>query len=310
MKVIFNMLDGVILVARPASTLLLALALLLAAGAACYTGPDVGASFAAPRGTSPGADAGVTVSGLPCEIAELVAKHCGACHADPPRTGAKSTLTSREALLTEWEGRPLGVVALERMRDTSSPMPPEGLLPEVDVAAFAAWVEAGMPEGTCGAIGGTPTAPVKLTCTSGRFWTEDADEGDERMTPGQACIACHTRENAEHRKDDDDDDDELEAPAFTAAGTVYRTLHEPDDCFGFGSAGVQVVLTGADGRKHILPVNQAGNFMTETPLALPYTASVVRVGKTRAMKTAQTDGDCNGCHAAEGGEAPGRIVGP
>lgn len=200
------------------------------------------------------------------------------------------------------------------MRDANAPMPPDALPSAADVAAFAAWVDAGMPEGTCGSVG--PVAAPEPVCTSGRWWTEGDDEGDELMTPGQACIGCHTKENrGEHGKpdededDDDEDDEELEAPAFTAAGTVYPSLHEPDDCFGL-SGGAQVVLVGADGVKQTLAVNRAGNFMTERPLALPYTASVVRNGKTRAMKAAQTDGDCNGCHTATGGDAPGRILAP
>jgi mono/diheme cytochrome c family protein len=190
-------------------------------------------------------------------------------------------------------------------------MPPEGLLSEADVTTFAKWIDEGMPEGTCGAVDGNSHTPIELKCTSARFWTEGDDEGDELMTPGQACISCHTKENLEHSsKDDDDDDHELEAPAFTAAGTVYPTLHEPDDCFGLGTKGTQVVITGADGKKLTLAVNRAGNFMTEEAIALPYKASVVRGGKTRSMKTAQDDGDCNKCHTAEGGDAPGRIVGP
>ncbi|HVH47627.1 MAG TPA: hypothetical protein VM925_35070 [Labilithrix sp.] len=293
--------------------LLLVLSLAAGAGGACYTGPDIGAATGGPSATEPTVDASAPPNGLPCEIAALIEKHCAACHASPPRTGAKTVLTSREALLASWEGRPLGVVSVERMRDVASPMPPEGLLSEADVAMFAKWVDDGMPEGTCGAVSNDVShTPIETKCTSARFWTEGDDEGDEEMTPGQTCITCHTQENEEHARkhDEDEEDDELEAPAFTAAGTVYPTLHEPDDCFGLGTSGTQVVLTGADGRKLTLSVNRAGNFMTEAPLALPYTASVVRAGKTRTMKTPQTSGDCNGCHTAQGGDAPGRIVAP
>jgi mono/diheme cytochrome c family protein len=294
--------------------LLLCLALVTGALAACYTGPDIGTASSGPTASAPtGNGAGTATRGLPCEIATLIETQCASCHGAPPRSGATTTLTAREALAGDWEGRPLGVVALERMRDTASPMPPEGPLPAADVDAFAKWVDEGMPEGTCGSVDGNAHTPVELKCMSGRFWTEGDDEGDELMTPGQACIACHTKENTEHASkndEDDDEDDELEAPAFTAAGTVYPTLHEPDDCFGIGTSGTQVILTGADGKRQTLTVNRAGNFMTELPLALPYTASVVRGGNTRTMKAAQNDGDCNGCHTAEGGVAPGRILAP
>lgn len=321
LKVIFTMVEFAA-VSLDGTTLLLLLAVAGAVASACYTGPDIGTATSVASAPAASGDAGRPPSGLPCEIVTLIEKHCASCHASPPRTGAKSVVTTREALLAEWEGRPLAVVSLERMRETLAPMPPEGLLPESEVAMFATWVEAGMPEGTCGSAAGAAPAPIELKCTSNRFWTEGDDEGDKLMTPGRACIGCHTKENRkhagkrddEHGEDDDDEHDgeehELEAPAFSAAGTVYPTLHEPDDCFGLGATGTQVILTGADGRELTLAVNRAGNFMTERKIALPYRARVVRGGKTRAMKAAQTDGDCNRCHTAEGGDAPGRIVGP
>jgi mono/diheme cytochrome c family protein len=298
----------------PPRHILLVSALGLAAIAACYTGPDIGAAKVSGASPTDPAGTNTVANGLPCDVATIIQQKCVSCHGSPPRTGAKSTIASRDDLLSDWEGRPLGVVSLERMRDTAAPMPPEGLLSEAEIATFAKWVDEGMAEGTCSEAVGAPP-PINIKCTSGRFWTEGDDEGDELMTPGQACISCHTKENLEHsskKKDDEEEDeeeDELEAPAFTAAGTVYPSLHEPDDCFGLGS-GAQIILTGADGKKQTLTVNRAGNFMTELPLVLPYKASVVRNGKTRAMKTAQEDGDCNGCHTAEGGDAPGRIIAP
>jgi hypothetical protein len=304
--------------------ILLASALAIAIASACYTGPDIGTPGATPTpraATSPSEPAPVEANGLPCEIATIIEKRCVSCHGSLPRSGAKSTIRSREDLRADWEGRPLGVVSLERMRDAASPMPPEGLLAEADVTTFAKWVEGGMAEGTCGAVTSPPPAAPTLRCTSSHTWTKDDDDGDVLMTPGQACINCHTQENLEHEfkkleqddddeHDDDDDGHELEAPAFTAAGTVYPTLYEPDNCYGLNAAGTQVVIEGADGAKQTLTVNRAGNFMTELPIALPYRASVVRNGKVRAMKATQTDGDCNGCHTAAGGDAPGRIVAP
>jgi hypothetical protein len=204
------------------------------------------------------------------------------------------------------------------MRDETAPMPPTGLLSEEETAVLDAWVAAGMPRGSC-ETKPDPT-PVQLTCTSGVYWTEGDDEGDKLMTPGQACITCHTQIATGHNKDDDDDDDDDDgdddgdddAPLFTFAGTVYPTLYEPDDCFGVNgtSTGAKVVLEGADGRTLTLDVNRSGNFMTEVPLALPYTASVTRNGKTAKMTTPQTNGDCNTCHSERAGEAGGRITPP
>jgi hypothetical protein len=221
-------------------------------------------------------------------------------------------------MLADWDGRTLGAVALARMRDTAAPMPPTGLLSEEEIAVFAKWVEDGMPEGACGAVETSPDAasPPAIKCTSGRFWNDDEDEGDARMTPGRACVSCHA-EHAKKERDEheDDEEEEEEAPLFTFAGTVYPTAFEPDDCFGLGS-GTKVVLTGADGMTLTLTPNTAGNFMTKVPLALPYKASVVRNGKTLSMKAEQTDGDCNGCHSVPGTPTPempsppGRIVAP
>jgi len=248
-------------------------------------------------------------------VADVLARTCLSCHAAPPRRGAKSTLLSRADLAGPWENAAsLAHLSLERMRDALRPMPPDAptATTEADIAILAAWIEGGMKEGSCATAPPIP-APATPVCTSGRFWNDDDDEGSPLMTPGRACIQCHDLENIKKAKDDDDDDDdddELEAPAFTAAGTLYPTLLEPDDCFGVGTQDAQIILTGADGRTQSLPVNRAGNFYTELPLALPYRAEVVRNGKRRVMTTAQTSGDCNLCHAVTGEDAPGRILSP
>ena len=71
-------------------------------------------------------------------------------------------------------------------------------------------------------------------CTSDEYWVdeyEDEDddeleiEGDERMRPGHACIACHQANDG---------------PDFAIAGTVYATAHEPDNCNGARDSHVSV----------------------------------------------------------------------
>jgi hypothetical protein len=61
-----------------------------------------------------------------------------------------------------------------------------------------------------------------------------------------------------------------------------------------------------------MPVNAAGNFYSSKSTAgfpLPYRARIVANGKTVAMATPQTEGDCNTCHTATGmNGAPGRIT--
>ena len=70
-------------------------------------------------------------------------------------------------------------------------------------------------------------APV-VVCTSGTTWA-GGDHGSAVMHPGEACIACHTTDHG---------------PKFAAAGTVFPTSHEPDDCNGSNLSGPR------DGQDH------------------------------------------------------------
>jgi hypothetical protein len=116
------------------------------------------------------------------------------------------------------------------------------------------------------------------------------------MHPGGACITCHDQNNA---------------PAFSIAGTVYPTAHEPDDCNGGGTAGAQIVITDAKGVVTKIAVNSVGNFYSQSNIALPFRAKVVVGTKERAMVATQKSGDCNSCHTEKGdSSAPGRIVLP
>ncbi len=131
-------------------------------------------------------------------------------------------------------------------------------------------------------------------CTSGAKWTR-GDRGSSLMHPGRACITCHAQNRG---------------PAFTIAGTVYPTAHEPDECNG-ANAGAQVVITDADGKVTKIAVNASGNFFSQVPIALPFRAKVVVGTKERAMFGSQKTGDCNSCHTEKGdNSAPGRIVLP
>jgi cytochrome c553 len=297
----------------PKDSAALAIAIAGAAFFGCYTGPALDhPSSSAPSDAGP---AVTNVSGLPCDVAALLTTYCVDCHSIPPRGGARSSLVSREALLAPWEGSSsLAQASLDRMRDAARPMPPDGLLSESDVAALDQWIAAGMPAGSCGAVdaGGSPVA---VQCTSGTFWTKDDDDGSKLMAPGRACMTCHEIERSDETKDGDDDDDDDhdddDVPLFTIAGTLYPSLHEPDNCYGHGDGDAQVVIEGADGNVLTLDVNRAGNFMTETLVALPYRAKVVRGGKEIAMQASQTSGDCNTCHSSAGtSDAAGRITMP
>jgi hypothetical protein len=133
------------------------------------------------------------------------------------------------------------------------------------------------------------------TCSSGSYWAS-ATEGSSGMRPGEACISCHANSGPE-------------APQFAAAGTVYKTGHEPNDCNGAGA--VSIVITDASNMTYTLPVNSAGNFSTSATMAFPITAKVVSASGERAMTAPQTIGDCNSCHTQDGANgAPGRIALP
>ncbi len=239
----------------------------------------------------PGSTAAASLTtGLPCETSTLLATQCLGCHG----AGAAMPLTSLEQLRAPAASAPglsMAEAALARMRDGARPMPP-GAAPSVaaaDLAAFSAWVSAGMPEGTCG----TPAQPVPevLGCATGARWT-GGNEGSSAMQPGMACQACHV----------------TKGPATQFAGTVYGAPSQENLCNG--ARGVTVTLTDARGVVFTVISNGAGNFHAEplegfTP---PYRAQVSLGDRTRSMATPQTSGDCNACHTERG--SPGRILAP
>jgi hypothetical protein len=168
--------------------------------------------------------------------------------------------------------------------------------------------DAGAP-GDGGAGDGSPTdggsadggstrdaGPVTVTCTSATYWDTSA-LSSELMHPGKACIACHSATGG---------------PAYTLAGTVYPTMHEPDDCNGTDGTitGMTVLIIDATGATHTIPVDEAGNFVRVTSIPMPYRATVISGSNVREMKTPQYDGDCNGCHSVLGTKSPGRVMAP
>ena len=262
--------------------------------AAC--GTDYQDPFAG-GGSGGGGGGGGSGSGgdLPCDVQAVLSNHCTSCHANPPTNGAPmSLLTYADLTAPGAGGVTIAERALIRMQDTAMPMPPAPApaVSSAEIATFQAWVNGGMPPGSCSTSDPFGAAP---TCTSGTYWGGGGD-GSSRMRPGEACIACHLQSGGE-------------APWFSAAGTVYMTGHEPNDCNGSG--GATVVITDANGATYNLPVNSAGNFSSGAGMAFPIHAKVVYNGAERAMVAAQTSGDCNTCHTQSGANgAPGRIALP
>jgi len=263
-------------------------------------------------GAASGADGGVVLSSeLPCAAYDVLSAHCWSCHGSTPTGGAPQSLDTLAALQAASPGYPAesnGARAVLRLESASSPMPPPpaAAVPAADIGAFQSWVSAGMPAGSCVTDGGVPPPPPDAgppdplgaapTCTSNSTWT-GGTQGSANMEPGHACITCHQQQNG---------------PSFNVGGTVYPTGHEPDDCNGSAAGGAVVTVTDRNGASATFTVSSvSGNFSGRATLAFPITASVTFQGKTRAMGTAVSTGDCNSCHTQTGASsAPGRITLP
>lgn len=256
----------------------------------------------------PSADGGVgsDPTGVPCDVSTLMYTYCYACHSGP-RAESGIDLTTYDSLVSMATAtETVAQRCLVRMRDPGAPMPPSPATPPSasDIDAFAAWIDAGYPRGSCGDMdasipdAGPSPYDTPTVCTSGTYWTRGNRESPY-MHPGLACNECHRRSR--------------EGPIFDIAGTVYPSAHEPDDCNGInGSAGGTVVIIDATGRELDLIPNAVGNFGAwGAGLVTPYQAKVVFEGRERVMVAAQTNGDCNSCHTLDGTEsAPGRIMLP
>ncbi|HEY8075412.1 MAG TPA: hypothetical protein VIF62_14910 [Labilithrix sp.] len=263
------------------------------------TDPDGGDVTAMNDGlntTGMGAGSGAA-TGLPCDVQQLLENRCIGCHLGP---SPPALLTYADLMKPSSDpSKNLAQRSLERMQSTSSPMPPAPAVAPTaaEITTFQAWVTAGTPMGTActttppASDGGTTTTPT--VCTSGI--TKTGSEGST-MRPGEACITCHTMRGG---------------PAFSIAGTVYPTAHEPNDCVGVAGGGLTVVVTDKNGSTINLPVNSVGNFQYSGAVAAPFHVKVTNGTTVRAMADSLTAGDCNSCHTVNGfNGAPGRIMAP
>jgi hypothetical protein len=183
-----------------------------------------------------------------------------------------------------------------------------------EIQAFTNWVSAGTPAGTCSAVpdGGTTTPPPAQTgCSSNSYWNFGT-LGRDYMNPGLACRSCHLGNNFQNQNPG-----RVAQPnrAYYFMGTVFPSLHEKDTCNANPGNVVVEILDASGAVKVRMGVNSpSGNFFsgsTSAGFAMPYTARVVANGKTVAMGSKQTDGDCNTCHTEQGlNGAPGRITVP
>jgi hypothetical protein len=242
-------------------------------------------------------------SGLPCDVAGVLARECTVCHSQPIEGGAPVSLLTLADLTSIVPGTSITMAAyaLERMMDQSMPTPPSTPATSAEIAIMQSWINAGMPAGTSAC---TPASPYDgaPTCTSTTMWTS-GNQSSPLMHPGTACIGCHASTTP------------VPSPVLTMAGTVYRTVREPDDCNGVTPSAtdpITVTVLDFDNRMISATVNAAGNFFSTDPIRPPIQYAIVTRGsQSRVMASGQASADCNSCHTEAGVlGAPGRIVAP
>ncbi len=251
-----------------------------------------------------------TPSGLPCDVAGVFGRNCTVCHTSPPQGGAPRSFLTREDLIATVPTDPsksFALFALERMMTNMMPPPPTDPVTPAEIAIVQAWVAAGTPPGSCPTTTTTTPYDGHSICTSGTSWSR-GDAASAQMHPGRACIACHRA---------------LPTPPpvlETMAGTVYRSIHEPDDCNGESGVTNTITISVMDHQHHVITAvaNDVGNFSSTAPIMLPILSATVTYvtateTRTRVMASPQLSADCNSCHTEGGGGAngaPGRILLP
>jgi len=269
-------------------------------------GTDAGDATVVDTGVGDAADTSVTdagPTGIPCDVDTLLKAKCVSCH----NTGSFLPLVTYADLTAMSSTYPTQTYAQRSsVRMTAGTMPPGGGATTTEIASLDAWITAGYPKGSCGGTdGGTDatidtsfdTTPPPPVCTSGKYWTSGTS-GDPRMLPGRDCIACHKT---------------MGGPTYVIAGTVYPTLHEPDNCNGVNgtTTGAKVVATDTAGKVVTINVNSVGNFYWNGTLTLPFKVKVTVGTTSRDMLGSLTNGACNSCHTVTGASgAPGRIYLP
>ncbi len=228
----------------------------------CYTGPSVldsrGLSVSE-EATTPATEAAApeagASSGLPCDVAALLAARCTACHSDPPGAGAPMSLVTYEQLIAPSASDPTRTVAqaaLSRMRDVSKPMPPANMMPETDVAPFASWVLAGTPALGCVADD-VPSAsrdagpecvlasdcPGELVCRSGFCDVECVKDKDCLATWTCKQTRCQPPKSGDGSTSNAADGGEADGGGGTTAG------HELGSTVSWATAELSGVTTGS-----------------------------------------------------------------
>lgn len=131
------------------------------------------ALFVAACTTTDDASSGAAGAGLPCDVAELLARRCHTCHAAEPQYGAPMPLVTHADLVAPSKSDPTRRVielVAARIHDDAHPMPqpPNPRLDAADTKLLDTWIAAGAPRSstTCATDGGRPDAAAsgQLTC--------------------------------------------------------------------------------------------------------------------------------------------------
>jgi hypothetical protein len=241
-------------------------------------------------------------AGLPCDVVTALSL-CVNCHSDPPVGDAIGSLYTYADLMAPAPTDPsktMAEMAVVRMQDTATPMPPAQLgqpATTTQIQAIMGWLAAGSPTGTCGPPPDTTFAGDPV-CASGNFYQRDGGAGP---SPGLPCPECAPADAG------------VLAPL---AGTVFAAGKVLDGCLPPASVDMtkaSVRVKDGNGLEYMIPVGPDGNFRSDPSqkIVFPFTAQVTYMGKTRAMLWRQWTGDCNSCHTAAGANAaPGRITLP
>lgn len=234
---------------------------------------------------------------LPCDVAAFLSSKCVSCHGP---SSSSVNLMTREAFLapSSVTNQTRGQAAVARLASVLSPMPPTyaPAATSAEIAAFSAWVDAGMPAGSCAGFDAGVPEP---TCASNSFWSRGNKESPA-MNPGVACLACHAISGEADKN-------------YAFSGTVFPSLHEQNLCNAMPPSGIRVEIYDKNGALVLTmtPDPTSGNFHSNVTVtvALPYTARVVSNAGVLEMTQPQMSGDCNGCHTVQGASgASGRIV--
>jgi len=161
-------------------------------------GPSTGGP---PSSGTGGNDAGqiVAPTDLPCDVANFLATHCLLCHGPVPTNGAPNRLDSLAALQAPSYTQPSvsnGVLALQRIQSSTSPMPPAPYTraTSTEISMFGAWVNGGMQAGSCV----PPDAGPPPVSDAGVVDAGPSDAGVANDLPcgvattlGTYCTSCH-----------------------------------------------------------------------------------------------------------------------